>query len=225
MPQLPVVEARGLSMDYGSGELRTRVLHALDLEVRAGEFVVILGRSGSGKSTLLHLLGAIDRATGGSLAVGGTDLGALDEEGRARFRRRHIGFVFQAYNLLTTLTVAENLRLPLSLNALPEGDRVAVLLARLGLGDKAGRYADLLSGGEQQRVAIARALIHEPQLVLADEPTGNLDEDAARDVLALFVELVRERGGTLVMATHSLDACAYADRVLRLDHGHLVDAR
>ncbi|HMM75118.1 MAG TPA: ABC transporter ATP-binding protein [Gammaproteobacteria bacterium] len=225
MSDLLVVEARGLAMDYGSGELRARVLHALDLDVARGEFVAILGRSGSGKSTLLHLLGAIDRATGGTLRVGGVDLGALDEEARARFRRRHVGFVFQAYNLLTTLTVAENLRLPLRLNERPIEDRVDTLLARLGLADKAERYADRLSGGEQQRVAIARALIHDPLLVLADEPTGNLDEDSARDVLALFTELVRERGGTLVMATHSLDACAEADRVLRLEHGHLVATR
>jgi len=221
----PLVEARGLSMDYGSGELRSRVLHALDLDVARGEFVVILGRSGSGKSTLLHLLGAIDRATAGGLRVGGVDLGVLDEEARASFRRRHIGFVFQAYNLLDTLTVAENLRLPLALNGLPIDDRVETLLARLGLADKAGRYADRLSGGEQQRVAIARALIHEPLLVLADEPTGNLDEDSARDVLALFTELVRERDGTLVMATHSLEAGAQADRVLRLEHGRLVAVR
>jgi len=225
MSDIPVVEARGLAMDYGSGELRARVLHALDLDVARGEFVAILGRSGSGKSTLLHLLGAIDRATGGSLRVGGLELADLDEEARARFRRRHVGFVFQAYNLLTTLTVAENLHLPLSLNELPQDDRVETLLSRLGLADKARRYADRLSGGEQQRVAIARALIHEPLLVLADEPTGNLDEDSARDVLALFTELVRERGGTLVMATHSLEACAAADRVLRLEHGHLVPTR
>ncbi len=224
MPDSPVVEARGLAMDYGSGELRSRVLHALDLDVARGEFVAILGRSGSGKSTLLHLLGAIDRATEGRLRVGGVDLGALDEEARASFRRRHVGFVFQAYNLLSTLTVAENLRLPLTLNDLPLDGRVETLLARLGLTDKAGRYADRLSGGEQQRVAIARALIHEPLLLLADEPTGNLDEDSARDVLALFTELVRERGGTLVMATHSLEAGAQADRVLRLEHGRLVAA-
>jgi len=225
MSDLPVVEARGLAMDYGSGELHTRVLHALDLDVARGEFVAILGRSGSGKSTLLHLLGAIDRATGGSLRVGGVDLVALDEEARARFRRRHIGFVFQAFNLLTTLTVAENLRLPLTLNEQSLDGRVERLLERLGLADKAARYADRLSGGEQQRVAIARALIHDPLLVLADEPTGNLDEDSAGDVLALFTELVRERGGTLVMATHNLDACARADRVLRLEHGHLVATR
>lgn len=225
MPDAPLVEARGLAMDHGRGELRTRVLHALDLTVNRGEFVVILGRSGSGKSTLLHLLGGLEQATAGTLRIGDTELGALDEEQRARFRRRHVGIVFQAFNLLSTLTVAENLRLPLSLNGLPDDGRVLALLTRLGLADKAGRYADRLSGGEQQRVAIARALIHTPLLVLADEPTGNLDEEAAQAVLTLFVELVREHGCTLVMATHSLEACAYADRVLRLEHGHLVDAR
>lgn len=225
MPEAPLVEARGLAMDHGRGELRTRVLHALDLTVNRGEFVVILGRSGSGKSTLLHLLGGLEQATAGTLRIGDTELGSLDEEQRARFRRRHVGIVFQAFNLLSTLTVAENLRLPLSLNGLPDDGRVLALLTRLGLADKAARYADRLSGGEQQRVAIARALIHTPLLVLADEPTGNLDEDAAQAVLTLFVELVREHGCTLVMATHSLEACGYADRVLRLEHGHLVDAR
>jgi putative ABC transport system ATP-binding protein len=211
-------------MDYGAGELRSRVLHDLDLRVAAGEFVVILGRSGSGKSTLLHLLGAMDRATAGSLTVGDTDLVALDEEARARFRRRSVGFVFQAYNLLPTLNAQENLLLPLQLNGIPDDGRSARLLERLGLQGKATRYADELSGGEQQRVAVARALVHDPLLVLADEPTGNLDEEAAGSVLDLFVELVRESGRTLIMATHSTETCARADRVLRLDHGHLVDA-
>ena len=224
MPPSPVVEARGLCMDYGTGELRSRVLHDLDLQVATGEFIVILGRSGSGKSTLLHLLGAMDRATAGTLTVGDTRLGALDEEARARFRRRAIGFVFQAYNLLPTLTAAENLRLPLQLNGIADDGRCDRLLARLGLQGKATRYADQLSGGEQQRVAVARALVHDPLLVLADEPTGNLDEEAARSVLDLFLELVRESGRTLIMATHSTETCALADRVLRLDHGHLVDA-
>ncbi len=224
MNAIPVVAACGLCMDYGAGDLRSRVLHDLDLRVDRGQFVVILGRSGSGKSTLLHLLGAMDRATAGTLEVGGTDLGALDEEARARFRRRAIGFVFQAYNLLPTLSVRENLLLPLQLNGIADDGRCERLLQRLGLAGKAARFADQLSGGEQQRVAIARALVHEPLLVLADEPTGNLDEESARDVLALFVELVRASGRTLIMATHSTDACAVADRVLRLDHGHLVNA-
>lgn len=211
-------------MDYGSGELRSRVLVDLDIEVAAGEFVVVLGRSGSGKSTLLHLLGAMDRPTGGRLRVGDTDLTALDEEARARVRRRRIGFVFQAYNLLPTLSVRENLLLPLRLNGIADDGRCAALLDELGLTGKAGRRPDQLSGGEQQRVAVARALIHDPLLVLADEPTGNLDEESAQGVLALFARLVRERRTTLIMATHSTETRAHADRVLKLDHGHLVDA-
>lgn len=225
MPSTPLLAARDLCMDYGAAELRRRVLANLDLSVSAGEFVVILGRSGSGKSTLLHLLGAMEQASSGSLRVGDTALDALDEEGRAAFRRRSVGFVFQAYNLLPTLTVMENLRLPLALNDIADGGRCQRLLERLGLQDKADRYADRLSGGEQQRVAIARALIHDPLLVLADEPTGNLDEDAARSVLELFVELVRDRRQTLIMATHHAESRAYADRVLRLDHGRLVEVQ
>jgi putative ABC transport system ATP-binding protein len=219
-----LIRARGLNMRYGSGALAARVLVDLDLDVVAGEFVVVLGRSGSGKSTLLHLLGAMDRPTGGSLRVGGTELAGLDEEARARFRRRHVGFVFQAYNLLPTLTVRENLLLPLHLNDRADDARCLRLLDELGLADRAHRYPDQLSGGEQQRVAVARALVHEPLLVLADEPTGNLDEDSARDVLALFARLVRAHGTTLVMATHSPESRAFADRVLRLDRGHLVAA-
>ena len=224
MHQTPLVEARQLCMEYGGGELRSRVLVDLDIEVAAGEFVVVLGRSGSGKSTLLHLLGAMDRPTGGRLRVGDTELAGLGEEARARFRRSRIGFVFQAYNLLPTLSVRENLQLPLRLNGLPDAGRSTRLLEELGLAGKADRRPDQLSGGEQQRVAVARALIHDPLLVLADEPTGNLDEESARDVLALFARLVRERRGTLIMATHSAETRAYADRVLKLDHGHLVDA-
>jgi putative ABC transport system ATP-binding protein len=224
MPNEPLVEARGLCMRYGSGALESRVLTDLDLDLVTGEFVVVLGRSGSGKSTLLHLLGAMDRPTGGRLRVGDTELTALDEEARARFRRSRIGFVFQAFNLLPTLTVEENLLLPLQLNGRRDDGRCARLLEELGIGARARRYPEQLSGGEQQRVAIARALVHEPLLVLADEPTGNLDEDSARDVLELFARLVRAHGVTLVMATHSLEAKAWADRVLRLDHGHLVDA-
>jgi putative ABC transport system ATP-binding protein len=166
----------------------------------------------------------MDRPTGGSLRVGDTELAKLGEEARARFRRSRIGFVFQAYNLLPTLSVRENLQLPLRLNGIPDQGRSEGLLDELGLAGKADRRPDQLSGGEQQRVAVARALIHDPLLVLADEPTGNLDEESARDVLALFARLVRERHGTLIMATHSAETRAYADRVLKLDHGHLVDA-
>jgi putative ABC transport system ATP-binding protein len=210
-------------MRYGSGSLSTGVLEAMDFTAEAGEFVVVLGRSGSGKSTLLNLLGGMDRPLAGTLRIGDDELTAMDEEARARFRRRAIGFVFQAFNLLPTLTVAENLALPLALNQRRERDLVPAMLERLGLQDRAARYPDQLSGGEQQRVAIGRALIHSPPLVLADEPTGNLDADTSQQVLRLFSELVRERGITLVMATHSSEPQALADRVLRLDHGRLVD--
>jgi putative ABC transport system ATP-binding protein len=148
-----------------------------------------------------------------------------NEEQRARFRRRAVGFVFQSFNLLPTLSVAENLALPLALNGLPGQQRIPQMLARLGLTERAGRYPNQLSGGEQQRVAIGRALIHTPPLVLADEPTGNLDEDTARQVTALLCEMIRETGSTLVMATHSSEPRALADRVLRLQQGQLQEER
>ena len=220
----PLVTARRLSKTYGTGALATPVLSAIDLEIRGGEFLVLLGRSGSGKSTLLNLLGAMDTPDSGELHVGPHALTALGEEARARFRRRSVGFVFQAFNLLPTLTLAENLALPLALNSLPAAGRVDAMLARLGLDAVANRLPSQVSGGEQQRAAIGRALIHEPLLVLADEPTGNLDEDNAARVLALFVELVRERGTTLVMATHSHAPGLLADRILEL-HGGRLDAR
>ncbi len=224
MSSEPTIAARGLRKCYGEGAGMTAVLCDLDLELAAGEFAVILGRSGSGKSTLLNLLGAMDAPSGGALRVAGQDLAALDERGRSRFRRHRLGFVFQAYNLLPTLTVAENLALPLVLNARPASARVRDLMTALGLDGKGDRYPDELSGGEQQRVAIARAVIHEPPVVLADEPTGNLDADTAAQVLEVLVRLVRERGTTLVMATHSAEPLRYADRALRLDHGRLVAA-
>ena len=212
-------------MHYGEGELGVTVLHALDLEIATGEFVVLLGRSGSGKSTLLNLLGGMDVPTAGQLRVGEHALTAMDEELRARFRRRALGFVFQSFNLLPTLTLAENLALPLALNGIPEGSRVTDMLQRLGLAGRGHRFPGQVSGGEQQRAAIGRALIHAPLLVLADEPTGNLDADTAREVLALFGTLVREHGSTLVMATHSQEPLALADRVLQLEHGRLCERR
>lgn len=218
-----VVQARALAMRYGQGELAVTVLHALDLDIAAGEFVVLLGRSGSGKSTLLNLLGGMDVPTAGELQVGGHVLTAMGEEARARFRRGALGFVFQAFNLLPTLTLAENLALPLALNGLPVGEQVESMLERLGLAGRGHRFPGQVSGGEQQRAAIGRALIHAPLLVLADEPTGNLDTETARDVLALFNALVRERGSTLIMATHSEEPLALADRILQLEHGRLCE--
>lgn len=220
-PAAPLISASGLVMRYGPGESATGVLQGLDFSAQAGEFVVILGRSGSGKSTFLNLLGGMDQAQAGQIRIGDAELSTMDEEARTRFRRRAIGFVFQAFNLLPTLTVAENLALPLALNGCFDPNRVTEMLRQLGLADRGQRFPDQLSGGEQQRVAIGRALIHRPALVLADEPTGNLDADTSRQVLTLFHSLVRDSGTTLVMATHSAEPQQLADRVLYLDRGQL----
>jgi putative ABC transport system ATP-binding protein len=199
----------------------------VDAAVRAGERVAILGPSGSGKSTLLNLVSGIDLPDEGTVRIGGTDLTALSEHERTLFRRHRVGFVFQFYNLLPTLTVLENLLLPVELKgAVQPGDeaRAADLLARVGLEDRADAFPDRLSGGEQQRVAVARALVHEPTLVLADEPTGNLDEDTGRRVADLLDELVRAHRRTLVVVTHSRELAARMDRVLRMSHGRLEEA-
>jgi len=220
----PIIELRGLAKSYREGEREHRVLRGLDLEVAEGEIVVFLGRSGSGKSTLLNLLSGIDLPSTGSVRLGGTALEALSERERTLFRRERIGFIFQFFNLIPTLTVEENLLLPLELNGVLDEEnrrRALGLLERVGLGSRAGSYPDVLSGGEQQRVAIARALVHEPLLLLADEPTGNLDEDTAASVLELLVGSVREAGKTLLIATHSREIAAVADRVFSIHEGHL----
>lgn len=221
-----VIHARGLGKTYFDGDRQHVVLSAVDLDIRTGELVVILGRSGSGKSTLLNLIGAMDTPTAGEIRVGGRRLDTLGEDARTLFRRRHVGFVFQAYNLIPTLTVAENLLLPLELN--DEGgdsaqERIGHLLQLLGIDDKAERFPEHLSGGEQQRVAIARALVHRPALVIADEPTGNLDLETGRQVLALLDRLTRMEGKTLVMATHSQDVIGMADRILTIADGRLAE--
>ncbi len=222
-PEL-VIETRGLRKSYHSVAGEQLVLSDVDLQVRAGEFVVVVGRSGSGKSTLLTLLGAMDQATAGEVLVNGQDITRLDEEGRTLFRRRHVGFVFQAYNLLPTLTVAENLLLPLQLNQQDDhqsSGRIRHLLQELGIGNKADVYADQLSGGERQRVAIARALIHQPSFVIADEPTGNLDLDTGQQVLQLLDRLTRAEGRTMIMATHSQEVIGIADRIMTIADGCL----
>jgi len=221
-----VIRTRGLSKSYVTGERRQVVLDGVDLDIRAGELVVLLGRSGSGKSTLLNLLGAMDACDTGSLEVAGQSLHTMDEEGRTLFRRSRVGFVFQSFNLIPTLSVAENLWLPLQLNRIPEDqakERIHDFLQRLGIGDKAASYPERLSGGEQQRVAIARALVHRPALVVADEPTGNLDLETGRQVLALLDQVTREEGKTLVMATHSQEVMGIADRVLTLREGRVEE--
>src|SRR5690606_14165761 len=219
-----IVRVRGLCKGYEEGGRTHTVLDNVDLDIYAGEFFVLLGKSGSGKSTLLNLMSGIDRPDAGQITVHGTDITALHESRQTIFRRDHIGIVFQFFNLIPTLTVLENITLPLELRGSNRRNAEAQgmdLLERVGLADRAGDFPDKLSGGEQQRVAIARALAHEPALVLADEPTGNLDEETGERVLALLLELTRERGKTLVMATHNPEIIPFADRVARIHDGKL----
>ena len=221
-----LIELRDVTKRYREGTTEHVVLHALDVSVSAGEFVVLLGRSGSGKSTLLNLIGGIDQPSSGTVRVDGVALDQLDEQGRTLFRRSRIGFVFQFFNLVPTLTVEENLLLPMELQGRggPAAEAAAHrLLTAVGLADRSDSFPDRLSGGEQQRIAIARALIADPALVLADEPTGNLDLETGERVLALLEELVRSRGRTMVMATHSREVAALADRVLTIRDGHLEE--
>jgi putative ABC transport system ATP-binding protein len=204
------------------------VLEGLSLEVGEGEIVALMGRSGSGKSTLLNVIAGIDRPDGGAVAVDGAVVSALPERERTLFRRHQVGFVFQFFNLLPTLTVAENVLLPLELvgRSRQPGARqlVTSLLDAVGLGDRGGAFPDRLSGGEQQRVAVARALVHQPSLVLADEPTGALDGETGRAVLALLIDLARRARRTVVLATHSPEVARVADRVFVLESGRLAEA-
>ncbi|MBZ8138778.1 ABC transporter ATP-binding protein [Rubrivivax gelatinosus] len=202
----------GLSKSYGE----TRVFHDVTLELGAGEFVALLGESGVGKSTLLNCIAGLDTADSGRITVAGNDLSTLDEAGRARLRRARLGFVFQAFHVLPHLTVAENVALPLLLLNRPDARRVAALLDAVGLGALGARYPAQLSGGQLQRVAIARAVVHAPGLILADEPTGNLDPETAERVLGVLLAQVREAGAACLLVTHSEAAAARADRVLRL---------
>ncbi|RFU49631.1 ABC transporter ATP-binding protein [Paraburkholderia sp. DHOC27] len=214
---VPALECRGLSKAYGASRI---VLAGLDFTLARGEFVAVMGDSGVGKSTLLNLIAGLDRADSGDVLIDGEPINGLDDDAATRLRRQKLGFVFQAFHVLPHLTLAQNVALPLLLNDLPLG-QAAEMLAAVGL---AGRDADLprqLSGGELQRVAIARALVHRPRLILADEPTGNLDPDTAHDVLTLFRAQARSNHAATMMVTHSEAAAAFADRVLVLRGGHL----
>lgn len=225
---VPVVQLRGLTKVYTEGGRRRAVLDAVDLTFYEGEFVVMLGHSGSGKSTLLNLISGIDRPDAGSSVIRGAPITELSERDRTLFRRDHIGFVFQFFNLIPTLTVLENVTLPQELAGRNrrEAETSAVrLLERVGLADRRDAFPDKLSGGEQQRVAIARALAHDPMLVLADEPTGNLDDATGERVLTLLLDLTRDVGRTLIMATHNADIARLADRVLELHDGRLRESK
>ena len=219
-----IVQIRELVKTYDEGDRTLIVLGGVCADIYEGEFFALLGASGSGKSTLLNLLSGIDSPDSGSIAVAGADITNLNDTQLTRFRRDHIGIVFQFFNLIPTLTVLENITLPQELGGARRRTaeaRARTLLQQVGLADRAGTFPDKLSGGEQQRVAIARALLHEPRIVLADEPTGNLDADTGGQVLQLLLRLTRDAGKTLIMATHSRDIAKFADRVCRIDEGAL----
>jgi putative ABC transport system ATP-binding protein len=219
-----VLSIRRLTKSFREGGRVHRVLDDLELEVAAGEKLAVMGRSGSGKSTLLNLISGIDFADAGTVTLNGREVSSLREPARTLFRRAQVGFVYQFFNLIPTLNVAENVRLVLELNGVRGAAaraRTLAILALVGLRERAASAVEQLSGGEQQRVAIARALVHEPLLLLADEPTGNLDESSASEVLALLEQLRVQRGTTLVMVTHDEQLAARADRVLELREGRL----
>ncbi|HTV03147.1 MAG TPA: ABC transporter ATP-binding protein [Luteitalea sp.] len=218
--------ARNLTKTYGRGDAQVQALRGVDLDLRRGSFTAIMGPSGSGKSTFMHCLAGLDQASSGSVVVGGTDLGTLSDDALTIFRRMHIGFVFQSFNLLPMLTVLQNILLPLELaGERIDGatqERARVVAESLGVGHRLSHRPAELSGGQQQRVAIARALITTPDLLFADEPTGNLDSVTSADVLDHLQRAVREFGQTVVMVTHDHDAAAYADRIVTLRDGRVV---
>ena len=219
---VPLLSASNLTKTYVTGEARVAALAGVSFEVAAGEFVALMGPSGCGKSTLLHLCGAMDRLTSGTLLLNDRDLAAMGDDELTRVRREQVGFVFQFFNLLPTLTVLDNIALPCLLAGVngDEADRRARALAeRVGIAHRLSHYPQQISGGEMQRAAIARALIHRPALLVADEPTGNLDSENGANVLALISELNQELGVTILLATHAADVAAAASRTLRMKDG------
>jgi lipoprotein-releasing system ATP-binding protein len=224
---MPLIEARGVQKSYPVGATKVTVLRQLDLVVEAGEMVAVVGASGVGKSTLLHVLGGLDAIDGGSVRIGDVDLAAMKPDALTAFRNRHVGFVFQFHHLLPEFSALENAGMPMRIARLPAVERDArarALLERVGLGERLPHKPGMLSGGEQQRVAIARALVMEPRLLLADEPTGDLDEHTAETLHDLLREMHRERGLTSIIATHNPRLSAACDRILRLEDGRLKEA-
>jgi putative ABC transport system ATP-binding protein len=219
---MPMIECDSLTQSYASGGRELTVLDAITFALEASSTTAIVGPSGSGKSTLLGLLAGLDRPRSGRVVLDGVELGPLDEDARARLRAEKVGFVFQSFHLVPTLTALENVSVPLELLGRPARERARELLARVGLGERGHHYPAQLSGGEQQRVAVARAFAADPRVVFADEPTGNLDARTGASVIELIEEIHRERGTTLVLVTHDMDLAGRADRVLRLRDGRLV---
>lgn len=220
-----LLSASNITKEYYEGSSKRLVLDNVSLEAGIGEFVLVTGRSGSGKSTLLNLISGIDTPNTGSVNIDNTNITKLSETNRTIFRRENIGFIFQFFNLIPTLTVKENLILPLDLLGYTrnsKNDEARLLLKKIGLSDREDSYPDRLSGGEQQRVAIARAIIHSPKIVLADEPTGNLDARTGKEILELFNTLTKERNMTVIMVTHSSEAELYTNKILDLHDFHLI---
>ncbi|MFF4099635.1 ABC transporter ATP-binding protein [Streptomyces sp. NPDC001903] len=225
--QTPMVVAHGLQRSFGSGERAVHALRGVSFEVERGRLTALKGRSGSGKTTLLNLVGGLDAPTGGSVVLDGTDLAGLDEEGLLALRRDRIGFVFQSFGLIPVLTAVENVGVPMRMRKVPakqREERARTLLALVGLAEHAEQRPGELSGGQQQRVAVARALANEPALIIADEPTGQLDSETGRSIMQLLRAVVRSEGVTALVATHDPALIELADRVVELRDGRIVDA-
>jgi putative ABC transport system ATP-binding protein len=221
-----LVRIRDLHKSYLEGEEPRTIFENLTLDIADGEFIALLGRSGSGKSTLLNLVSGIDHPDNGEVQIGNHVITALSEQARTRFRRQYVGFVFQFFNLIPTLTVQENMMLPLELNGLDDDrhhQNALMLLDEVGLGKRRHSFPERLSGGEQQRLAIVRALVHQPLLLLADEPTGNLDEATGTQVMHILLRLHQQAGTTMLMVTHSREVASRADRVLQLEAGRITE--
>ena len=223
---MSLIQTIDLTKTYGSGDAAVTALDRINLSVKPGEFVAVMGPSGCGKSTLLHLIGGLDRATSGKVTIDGHDLSTLDDARLTELRRRKIGFVFQFYNLIPVLDATENAALPLTLDGVKPAEakaKAAEWLNKVGLGNRLHNRPDQLSGGQQQRVAVARALVAEPKLVLADEPTGNLDSRASEEIAGLLRQVADEWGRAVLMVTHDPRIAAYADRIIFLKDGTIVD--
>ena len=222
---MDIVHLKNLTKTYTEGKQRRTILENINATFKQGEFILLLGSSGSGKSTLLNLISGIDAPDSGDIGVNGVTINRLSERERTLFRREHIGFIFQFFNLIPTLTVFENITLPMQLNggvSKSKAQTVQTLLERVGLSHRQAAFPDRLSGGEQQRVAILRAIAHNPTLLLADEPTGNLDETTGQTILSLLLELTRQANKTLIMASHNPEIIPLADRVYRVKNRELI---
>ncbi|MCI6245485.1 MAG: ABC transporter ATP-binding protein [Eubacterium sp.] len=220
---MKILETKNLSKIYGKGETMVKALDNVSFSVEQGEFVAIVGPSGSGKSTLLHILGGVDVPTSGSVVIGSTDISKLDETALAIFRRRQIGLVYQFYNLIPILTVEENITLPLLLDGRkPDKKQISSIVEKLGLSERLNHLPNQLSGGQQQRVSIGRALINNPALMLADEPTGNLDSENSREIISLLRYFNKEYNQTVIMITHDEKIALSADRIISIEDGKIV---